>query len=291
MKRRFQNDQELFEKYKTSIYEYIEKGYAARFPQDEVNAGHDIIFYLPYYAVFHPYKPAKVRVVFDCAAKFQGTSLNDQLLSGPDLTNSLVGVLTRFCEEPVALVSHVEGMFNQVSAKPEDYDTLRFLWWPDDDLSKKPIDYRMQAHLFGSTSSPSCANFCLRKTADDHKDSFDEEVVKTVKCNFYVDECLKSELSEITLERCIKPRDFGRVKSAHLHHFADASRIAFGTVSYIRLTNYEGKVHCAFLFGKSRLAYVKPMTIPRLELCAVVVAVQIDQMLRKELEQVGNLKI
>ena len=418
MKRRFQNDQELFEKYKTSIHEYIEKGYAARFPQDEVNAGHDIIFYLPHYAVFHPYKPAKVRVVFDCAAKFQGTSLNDQLLSGPDLTNSLVGVLTRFCEEPVALVSHVEGMFNQVSAKPEDYDTLRFLWWPDDDLSKKPIDYRMQAHLFGSTSSPSYANLCLRKTADDHKDSFDEEVVKTVKCNFYVDECLKStttvdevvklagdlskllakggfhltkwisnkreviesvpeseraasgvdldldrdelpaeralgvewcvktdtfkikivskdkpltrrgilsmtssvydrlewlrlqyvdkvlvgmiksvkmsergekladlpELSEITLERCIKPRDFGRVKSAHLHHFADASRIAFGTVSYIRLTNYEGKVHCAFLFGKSRLAYVKPMTIPRLELCAVVVAVQIDQMLRKELE-------
>ena len=91
--------------------------------------------------------------------QFQGTSLNDQLLSGPDLTNSLVGVLTRFREEPVALVWTFEGMFNQDRAKPEDHDALRFLWWPDDDLKKEPIDYRMQVHLFGSTSSPSCANF------------------------------------------------------------------------------------------------------------------------------------
>ena len=132
--------------------------------------------------------------MFDCTAKFQGTSLNDQLSSGPDLTNSLVGVLTRFLEEQVALVSHIEGMFNQVRAKPEDHDALRFLWWPDDDSKKEPspLIWFKEVHLFGSLSSPSCANFCLRKTADDHKDSFDEEVVKTVKRNFYVDDCLKS---------------------------------------------------------------------------------------------------
>ena len=59
LKRRFQKDQELFEKYKTSIHEYIEKGYAARVPQEERD---DIISYLPHHPVFQPYKPGKVRV-------------------------------------------------------------------------------------------------------------------------------------------------------------------------------------------------------------------------------------
>ena len=38
----------------------------------------------------------KIRIAFDCSAKFQGTAPNDHLLQGPDLTNTLVGVLFRF---------------------------------------------------------------------------------------------------------------------------------------------------------------------------------------------------
>ena len=53
-------------------------------------------------------KPGKTRVVFDCAAKHKGTSLNDQLLTGPDLTNSIVGVPMRFREEQVALSADIE---------------------------------------------------------------------------------------------------------------------------------------------------------------------------------------
>jgi len=55
------------------------------------------LFYIPHHGVYHPKKPDKLRVVFDCSARYQGTSLNDHLLSGPDLTNNLFGVLCRFC--------------------------------------------------------------------------------------------------------------------------------------------------------------------------------------------------
>ena len=54
-------------------------------------------WYVPHHEVYHPNKPGKIRVVFDCSAKFVGLSLNSMLYKGPDLTNSLVGVLTRFC--------------------------------------------------------------------------------------------------------------------------------------------------------------------------------------------------
>ena len=41
-------------------------------------------------------------------------------------------------------------------------------------------------HLFGATSSPSLANFCLRKTAHLHEDEFDKVVVVTVNRNMRV---------------------------------------------------------------------------------------------------------
>ena len=80
-------------------------------------------------------------MVFDCTARYKGTSLNNQPLSGPDLTNSLFGVLLRFRQEPVSLSSDIKAMFHPLMVDPNDVDTLRFLWWPDDDLSKEPVEY------------------------------------------------------------------------------------------------------------------------------------------------------
>ena len=49
-----------------------------------------------------------MRVVFDCSARFKGTSWNDHLLSGPDPTNNLTGVLCRFRRYPYAVTCDVE---------------------------------------------------------------------------------------------------------------------------------------------------------------------------------------
>ena len=62
----------------------------------------------------------------------------------------------------------------------------------------------------------------------------------------------------------------GSVVDCTLHHFADASQVAYGSASYLRLVNGEGGIHCAFLLGKSRLALIKQLSIPRLELCVAV---------------------
>lgn len=54
------------------------------------------VWYLPHHAVTLPNKPNKVRVVFDCSAIYQGTSLNKRVSQGPDLSNNMFGVLLRF---------------------------------------------------------------------------------------------------------------------------------------------------------------------------------------------------
>ncbi|XP_028408799.1 uncharacterized protein LOC114531374 [Dendronephthya gigantea] len=168
LKKRLARDNDLFQKYVAFIQDLLQKGYARKLTKEENTLQRNITWYLSHHPVFHPQKPDKVRVVFDCAAEYGSTSLNKQLLQGPDLTNSLVGFLTRFREGPIAMMADIEAMFHQVRVRPEDCDALRFLWWSDNDLSREPEDYQMTVHLFGGVSSPTCANFALRQTADDN---------------------------------------------------------------------------------------------------------------------------
>ncbi|XP_071476616.1 uncharacterized protein [Diadema antillarum] len=437
LKKRLERNEALRDKYVETVSDYIAKGYAKEvecIPSDvsaesatQEEASNEPVWYLPHHAVVHPRKKDKVRVVFDCAARYGGTSLNEQLLQGPDLTNNLVGVLTRFRQEQVAIVADIQSMFHQVKVPPRDRNAMRFLWWKDGDLAQEPAEYCMTVHLFGATSSPSCASFALRKTAEDNRGHFNEEVINTVKRNFYVDDCLKSVkdraeavtqvedirdllsrggfrltkwlsndrdvlgsipeeeraasvssldidelpaertlgilwdvetdcfgfkvhlrekpatrrgilsiasslydplgfvapfvlpakillqrlcrvglgwdepvgaederewrrwmedismLTDLKIERCFKPNGF-EVVSAEVHHFCDASEVGYASVAYLRLTDRTGRIHCAFVMGKSRLAPVKVVSIPRLELMAAVLAVSMDHFIKSELD-------
>ena len=87
-------------------------------------------------------------------------------------------------------------MFHQVKVSEEDEDFLRYLWWPGGDVCLTPVEYRMTVHLFGAVSSPSCANYVLRRTAEDNRRHLRPEVVDTILSNFYVDDFLKSVSTE-----------------------------------------------------------------------------------------------
>ena len=72
---------------------------------------------------------------------------------------------------------------------------MRSLWWKDGDLNEPPQEYRMKVYLFGDVCSPSCANFALRKTAEDNESKYPTGVTEAVS-NFYVYDCLASRANE-----------------------------------------------------------------------------------------------
>lgn len=204
IKNRMQKDSKFKEHYESFMTGIIMKGFAEVVPKEELNRNDGRVWYIPHFGVYHSKKPDKLRVVFDCAAKYHGVSLNDNLLQGPDLTNSLVGVLLRFRQENVAIMADIETMFYQVNVPESDKDLLRFYWFKDGDLQKEPVEYRMTVHLFGGNSSPSCSNSALHQTAKDNRAKVSPDILKVIDNNFYVDDLLDSVEDEDSAIRVIK---------------------------------------------------------------------------------------
>lgn len=427
LEKRFKREEKFLNDYKAFFEDMLSKGYVR---ESKTSPENGQCWYIPHHGVYHPKKPDKIRVVFDCSAEVNGTSINKELMSGPDLTNQIVGVLLKFRQEHVAFMADIEAMFYQVRVPPEQRNFLRLLWWKDSDFRKKIIDHEMCVHLFGGTSSPSCSNYAVKRTAADNQKEFGKLAADTLRKNFYVDDLLKSvktikeaielirnvinmcaaggfnltkftsnakevlkaipeekrrkgvkdqdlvngdipheralgihwkveedtlgfkiniknkpstrrgllsmlssvydplgiagpfilegrsiiqqlckenlkwdqkipkmieeqwskwvsrlvKLEEINVPRCYKPTNFGKIIDRSIHHFSDASEKGYGQASYLRLVDNSGKIYCSLLIGKSRVAPIKYVSIPRMELTAAALSVKVATMVKRELE-------
>lgn len=93
LKRKLQRDEKYKEQYIRFMEEVIKRGDAEPI-EDGGSQGER--WCIPHHGVHHAKKPEKLRVVFNCSARYERTSLNDHLLSGLDMLNNLSGVLIRF---------------------------------------------------------------------------------------------------------------------------------------------------------------------------------------------------
>jgi len=90
-----------------------------------------------------------------------------------------------------------------------------------------------------------------------------------------------TSISEVSVKRW-----YGSQRSSHreLHVFADASEKAFGAVSYLKIKS-DSTILVSFIIAKSRLAPIKgPLTIPKLELQAAVIATRLKETILQRLQ-------
>ena len=110
-KRLARNEDLKTEDHKT-VKQYMDNNHSSKFPPDDLTpekaSTTPFINYIPHHAVLNQYKPDKVRVVYDAAAKYRNCSLNDHLLKGPDLLNNLVSIVIRFRLGQFAVTSDIE---------------------------------------------------------------------------------------------------------------------------------------------------------------------------------------
>ncbi|KAL0840471.1 hypothetical protein ABMA28_015717 [Loxostege sticticalis] len=86
--------------------------------------------------------------------------------------------------------------------------------------------------------------------------------------------------SKIKIPRWILTVDFDKW-TAELHIFCDASSRAFASVAYLRSRKKDGSWHVAFLMARARVAPLKVMSIPRLELQAAVMGARMSRHLQQ----------
>ena len=117
LRKRLMKNEVLKQQYTEFMTNLTKKGYAEKVPQ-QTQPNERKVWYVPHHGVHHPRKPDKIRVVFNCPAKVEGTSLNDQLLQGPDMTNLLYGVFIRWRKEPVAVMTDIRVYVLSSVSKP-----------------------------------------------------------------------------------------------------------------------------------------------------------------------------
>ena len=154
---RLQKDETLKKRYQETIDRDVNAGYVRKIDKTELNeTKNKLQWYLPHHPVINPHKPEKVRRVCNAAAKYQGVALNDKLLPGPDLLQSLIGIIFRFREHQIALPADIKALFLQVAVPNDDSRCLRFLWREDPERRIEVYEYTR--NVFGAKSSPICAN-------------------------------------------------------------------------------------------------------------------------------------
>ena len=173
--KRFQKDQKLFTAYSNEMKKFIDSGFIEPGRSDDS----DLCHYIPHHPVWHPRK-GTLRIVWDCAV-----SLNDFIYEGPDLLNQLTDVLIRFRRYRYAVTSDIRKMYLNVKVPPKDRGALRILWWPDDEISKAPTEYRAAVHIYGAKSSGFIANLCVHDLANRTEDSVLSDVLTK---DLYVDD-------------------------------------------------------------------------------------------------------
>lgn len=172
----FKRDPVYENRFRAAMEKTFDEGYAVRLKPEEL--GSDPANYLPIFGISKK-GSAKVRIVFDAAAKFKGKSFNDRVHPGLVLQNSLPRIIIRFREGEVAWAADIQAMFSRIRLRREDWKFHRFLW-PERDGSVSICE--MRRLTFGVSCSPCVAIYTTWKAGEDAGDAMRHaaDAIKTI---------------------------------------------------------------------------------------------------------------
>ncbi|XP_055918573.1 uncharacterized protein LOC129950673 [Eupeodes corollae] len=187
LERRFERDPKLQESYSQCIMEYLSLKH-----MEEVDVNDPILktpfhYFLPHHAVFkESSSTTKLRVVFDAASKtYDGTSLNQHLMTGPKLQKNIVDIILKWRAFKFTITADIEKMYRQIFVQELDRYYQLIIWREN---PKQPIKvFKLKTVTFGTACAPYLAIRVLHKAADDESERYPKGAL-AVKSEMYVDD-------------------------------------------------------------------------------------------------------
>lgn len=189
--------------YREQIHEMIARGAAAKLSKEELEGWKGPKWYISHLVAPNPHSSSTpVRIVWNSSQEFHGVSLNDLLHKGPDVLNSIRGVLLRFRTGLYAALSDVRKMYNSVWLKDEEVHLHRFFWRdsPEDEIQTFAV---VRVNI-GDKPAGCIAQVATRETANLPEFAAMVDERRVLVEDSYVDDILTSHNDLKTLEEITK---------------------------------------------------------------------------------------
>ena len=152
------------------MMEMTEMQFARKLTKQELETYKGPVHYIAHHEIVRPEKTMPIHIVFNSSSSFQGHRLNDYWMKGPDLLNSLFGVILRFRENEVAVTGEISKMYHRVLIPEQDQQVHRYLW-RNMETNREPDVYVKTVLTFADKPAPAMAQIALRKSTDQAKSS------------------------------------------------------------------------------------------------------------------------
>ncbi|XP_073835838.1 uncharacterized protein [Musca autumnalis] len=200
IERKLNKNPELKGSYTQFLKEYEELGHMSQVDDADISFPN---YYIPHHCVLRPTSVStKLRVVFDASCRTSSqVSLNEIMMVGPTIQNTLLITLLRFRCHRYGLTADIVKMYRQVMVHPEDRKLQLILWR---DNSTQPVQtFCLNTVTYGTASAPYLAVRSLHYAAE--RFPKDYTVGKSVVTNdFYVDDMVTGADDIASLQRIKK---------------------------------------------------------------------------------------
>nr|XP_029729133.1 uncharacterized protein LOC115266740 [Aedes albopictus] len=226
IERKLEKNPLLKDQYHGFLREYTDLGHMslASSPSSK-----DCVF-LPHHCVVkESSSTTKCRVVFDGSSKTSnGKSLNDILMLGPILQDSLINILLRFRFPAVVITGDIQQMYRMIQLSEDDRDYQRILWrWS----TTEPVEeYRLNTVTYGTRSASYLATKCVQQLLLSHQDCFPTTVEKAIKGTYIDDVITGADTVEEAKELRTQLSEIFESGGFHLRKWASNSTAALAGV-------------------------------------------------------------